>query len=70
MHGECLPLIIHLGMTATQGLDPRVFLTVNLLGANSRQQLWLIVREARFTLMAGVVLGFGRIISEVGIAMM
>ncbi len=70
LYALCLPLLINLSTQAVQGLDPRLFLTVKLLGANSGQQFWLILREARFALTGAVVIGFGRIISEVGIALM
>jgi tungstate transport system permease protein len=40
------------------------------LGANALQTAWLIVREARFGIVAAVVAAFGRVIAEVGISMM
>lgn len=70
LYALCLPLVINMSTLAVQGLDPRFFLTVKLLGANYPQQGWLILREARFALIGAVVIAFGRIISEVGIAMM
>lgn len=70
LYALCLPLLVNMSSLAIQGLDPRFFLTLKLLGANYRHQAWLILREARFALMGAVVIGFGRIISEVGIAMM
>ncbi|MCX5862272.1 MAG: ABC transporter permease [Desulfomonile sp.] len=65
-----LPLVVNLSLTAIQGLDTRLFLTCKLLGANPAQQAWLILKEARFSVMAAVVMAFGRVISELGIAMM
>ena len=41
-----------------------------MLGASPSQQLLLVIREARFGILAAVVLGFGRAIGEVGVAMM
>ncbi|MGB9618223.1 MAG: ABC transporter permease [Desulfomonilaceae bacterium] len=70
LYALCLPLIVNMSTLAVQALDPRFFLTVKLLGANYRQQGWLILKEARFALMGAVVIGFGRIVSEVGVAMM
>lgn len=65
-----LPIICNLTLTAIQGADPRLFLTCKALGANRRQEAWLILTELRFAVMAAVVTGFGRVIAEVGIAMM
>jgi hypothetical protein len=41
-----------------------------LLGASRWQMALAIIREARFAVMAAVILAFGRAISEVGLAMM
>ena len=65
-----LPMMANLTIAAIQGLDPRVFLTCKALGATPAQQALMIVKEARFAVMAAIVVGFGRVISEVGIAMM
>jgi tungstate transport system permease protein len=65
-----LPTVVYLTFTAIQGLDPRLILTCKLLGATPLQQTWKIIMEARFAVMASIVLAFGRVISEVGIAMM
>lgn len=65
-----LPLVVNLTLAAIQGLDSRLFLTCKLLGANLTQQAFLILKEARFAVMAAIVMAFGRVISEVGIAMM
>lgn len=65
-----LPIVMNLTIAAVQGLDKRLFLTVKLLGATRVQQAWMIVREARFAVMAAIVMAFGRVVSEVGIAMM
>jgi tungstate transport system permease protein len=40
------------------------------LGATSLQTVITIVKEARFAILGGIILGFGRAISEVGAAMM
>lgn len=65
-----LPLVINLVLAAIQGLDPRLFLTCKLLGGTPNQQAWMILKEARYGVMAAIVVAFGRVISEVGIAMM
>jgi tungstate transport system permease protein len=65
-----LPTIINLTLAAIQSLDRRLFLTCKLLGATAVQQGWMILKEGRFAVMAAIVVAFGRVISEVGIAMM
>lgn len=65
-----LPMIANLTIAAIRGLDSRVFLTCKLLGATPVQQAGMVLMEARFAVIAAIVVGFGRVISEVGIAMM
>jgi tungstate transport system permease protein len=65
-----IPTVTNLTLAAIQGLDSRLILTCKLLGATPLQQTLKIVSEARFGVMASVVVSFGRVISEVGIAMM
>lgn len=64
------PIVINLTLSAVQALDPRLFLTCRTLGANAFQEFCMILREARFAITAAAALAFGRVISEVGIAMM
>lgn len=64
------PIAANLTVAAIESLDKRLILTCRLLGATPVQQFWLIMKEARFAVMAAVVIAFGRVISEVGIAMM
>ena len=63
------PIVASLTVSAVNGLDPRLLLTCKSLGASPRQQAWLILLEGRFAVMAGIVAAFGRVIGEVGIAM-
>ena len=65
-----VPIVVNLTIAAIQGLDSRLFLTCRSLGATHGQQAWMILKEARFAVTAGVVMAFGRVVSEVGIAMM
>ena len=65
-----LPTIVNLTLSAVQGLDKRLLLTCKLLGATPIQQALKILNEGRFGVLASVVVAFGRVISEVGIAMM
>ncbi len=65
-----LPLVTNLVLAATEGVDDRVVPTCRSLGggriAVGRAVLW----EARLGVLAAVVAGFGRVIGEVGVAMM
>ncbi|MBI4964748.1 MAG: ABC transporter permease [Desulfomonile tiedjei] len=65
-----LPTVINLTLTAIRSADPRLFVTCKLLGATPVQQAWKILRETRFAVTAAIVVALGRVISEVGIAMM
>ena len=64
------PIIVALTISATQGIDSRVKLTAMTLGAGPLRIATTILSEARFALMAAVIAGFGRVIAEVGCAMM
>ena len=64
------PIVIALTLSAIQAVDPRVRRTAIVLGANGMQASVAMIQEARFALMAAVVAGFGRVIGEVGAAMM
>jgi tungstate transport system permease protein len=64
------PLIVALTIVAVNAVDPRARLTALALGASSRQTSWTILLEARYAFMAAVINGFGRVVAEVGSAMM
>jgi tungstate transport system permease protein len=64
------PIITALSISAVQGVDPKIKITALALGARSYQVVIPIIVEARFAIMAAVIAGFGRIIGEVGSAMM
>jgi len=65
-----LPIVWNLTLTAVRSTDPRLLLTCRALGATWLQQSRIILSEARVAVMAAVVMGFGRAIGEVGVAMM
>jgi tungstate transport system permease protein len=64
------PILLGLTFSALSGVDRSIKDTTLALGASERQAIWTIVKEARFAVGAAVIMGFGRAISEVGIAMM
>jgi tungstate transport system permease protein len=65
-----MPVVAGLTAAAMQQLDPRLLLQLRGLGASTWQALLLLLREARFSLLAAVMAGFGAVISEVGASMM
>jgi tungstate transport system permease protein len=65
-----IPIITGLVITALSGIDRNISDTLVALGATSIQKILQILREARYAIMSAVVLGFGRAIAEVGVAMM
>ena len=65
-----IPVVAAFTIAAISRIDPRYRKTAMTLGANRRQTAWIVLREARFGIVAAVVAAFGRVISEVGISMM
>ncbi len=64
------PVVTGLTAAAVQQLDPRLRLQLLGLGASRVQALRWLLHEARFSLLAAVMAGFGAVISEVGASMM
>ena len=65
-----LPLIAGISMAAVDSLDPSIRLQLKSLGSSDGQELMGVLVEARSGVFAGIVAGFGGIISEVGAAML
>ncbi|MBT3351080.1 MAG: ABC transporter permease [Nitrospinaceae bacterium] len=65
-----IPIVSVFAMTAISSVDQRARETALTLGASSRQVAWAVLCEARFGLVAAILGAFGRVSSEVGIAMM
>jgi tungstate transport system permease protein len=63
------PIVAALTASAVQGVDARVRRTALTLGAGPLRTHWEVAREARYGLLAGVVVAFGRVLAEVGAAM-
>ena len=64
------PLIVAITAAAVMALPPALHLQIRAMGANQRQYLWLIAREARLPLLVAIMAGFGAVVSEVGASMM
>lgn len=64
------PVVTGLTTAALQALDPGLQLQLLGLGASRTQMIWMLWREARLPLLAGLMAGFGSVISEIGASMM
>ena len=64
-----LPVIASFTLAAAGRIDREIRPTARALGADGRQVLWIVARESRYAILAAVIAAFGRVVSEVGIAM-
>lgn len=64
------PVVTGLTMAGMQQIDPKLRLQLLGLGASRIQLLFLLLREARLSLLAAIMAGFGAVISEIGASMM
>jgi len=64
------PILLGLTISAVSGVDKAILDTARSLGASGFQTAIVVLREARFAVVAAIGMGFGRAISEVGIAIM
>jgi tungstate transport system permease protein len=65
-----LPWVAAFTVSAVSRIDQRYRRTAMTLGAGSFQVSLAILREARFGILGAVIAAFGRVIAEIGIAMM
>jgi tungstate transport system permease protein len=64
------PLLLGFTISALSSVSKEIVDTATSLGASSFQTIWLVLREARYAVLAAVIMGFGRAISEVGCALL
>lgn len=64
------PVLLGLTLSALSGVDKAIIDTARSLGASGFQTATVVLREAQFAVIAAIIMGFGRAISEVGIALM
>jgi tungstate transport system permease protein len=64
-----VPIAAALTAAAVQGIDPRVRRTALTLGAGPLRTHLAVARAARFAILTAVVVSFGRVLAEVGAAM-
>jgi len=64
------PIILGLTISALSGVDKAIPDTALSLGASGFQAAIITLKEARYAVLAALIMGFGRAISEVGLAIM
>jgi len=64
------PIILGLSTAALQQIDKKLRWQIMSLGTTPWQMLLLMLKEARYSLLAAIMAGFGGSISEVGASMM
>lgn len=64
------PIVAGLSMAAILSVNSKLRWQLLSMGATDWQAGWILIKEARLGLMAAVIAGFGRVISEVGASMM
>ena len=65
-----IPIVTTFTIAAISRIDDRYRKTALTLGASVFQTALVIIREARFGIVASIIVAFGRVIAEVGISMM
>lgn len=66
----CFPLITSLVYSALSRLDRRLPETLITLGAKPAEVFRMTILEGRIAILSAVLSGFGRVVGEVGVAMM
>lgn len=64
------PIVMGITVAAIQQLPRGLRLQILALGANKLQMVWTLIKEARLSLLAAVMAGFGGVISEIGASIM
>lgn len=65
-----MPIIAALTVSAVQSVESKVAATAQTLGAGAWQTAKAILWETRFGIMAAIIAGYGRVVAELGVAMM
>ena len=64
------PVMLGLTISALSGVDKAITDTAIALGASGFQMAVITLKEARYAVVAALIMGFGRAVSEVGLALM
>jgi tungstate transport system permease protein len=65
-----LPIVTGLTASAFQQIDNKLIWQMKALGATKVQTLFILLKETRISILAAVIAGLGRVMAEVGAAMM
>lgn len=65
-----MPMIVGFTITGLYGVKDEIKDLSLSLGASKFQAVYTVMHEAKYALLGAIILGFGRAISEVGVAMM
>ena len=65
-----LPIVMGLTATAIEGMDKKLRIAILSMGANRRQLFLSSLWESRHGILAGAIVAYGRVMTEVGISMM
>jgi tungstate transport system permease protein len=64
-----LPIVVGLSATAVESMDKKLRIAIMSMGANRRQLFLSSLWESRHGILAGSIAAYGRVMTEVGIAM-
>lgn len=65
-----LPIVTGLTISAFQQINEKLILQIKALGATKWQMLMILLKETRIGIISAIMAAFGRVIAEVGAAMM
>ena len=65
-----LPIVMGLTATAIENMDKKLRIAILSMGANRRQLFLSSLWESRHGILAGAIVAYGRVMTEVGISMM
>jgi tungstate transport system permease protein len=65
-----LPIVTSLTCSAFQQINDKMLLQIKALGATKLQTFIILVKQVKIAILAAIMAGFGRVIAEVGAAMM
>jgi tungstate transport system permease protein len=65
-----LPIVTGLTSSAFQQINEKMLLQIKALGATKIQTIMILLKQTKIAIVAAIMAGFGRVIAEVGAAMM
>ncbi|MFS0775416.1 ABC transporter permease [Neobacillus sp. 3P2-tot-E-2] len=65
-----LPIVTGLTSSAFQQINEKMLLQIKALGATKIQTILILIKQTKIAIVAAIMAGFGRVIAEVGAAMM